>query len=105
MKPHHLVPTALATLALAACAPTASTPVEPSLSPAAAADADRPPPELRTKPNGDLEVVFESGCVAIFDLNGKLIMGGRACDDIDIARARAAVRAHLAEQNADFSDV
>lgn len=63
------------------------------------------PPDLRTKPNGDIEVVFESGCVAIFDRYGNLKMGGRNCDDVDLHRAREAVRAHLAEQRADFLDV
>ena len=82
---------------------------ENSMTPPSAAVPTRsdmsPPPELRTKPNGDLEVVFQGGCVCIFDQYGNLKEGGRSCDDLDLHRARQAVKAHLAEQRADFSDV
>jgi hypothetical protein len=82
---------------------------ENSMTPPAAGVSTRPdmspPPELRTKPNGDIEVVFQGGCVCIFDQYGNLKEGGRSCDDLDLHRAREAVKAHLAEQRADFNDV
>ncbi len=63
------------------------------------------PPNLRTKPNGNIEVVFASGCNVLFDGNGKLIRGGQSCDDVDLHRAKQAVRAHLAEKRSNFNDV
>ena len=56
-------------------------------------------------PNGDIQVISQSGCVCLFDQYGNLKEGGRSCDDLDLHRAREAVKAHLAEQRADFSDV
>ncbi|NWK55915.1 hypothetical protein HW115_09850 [Verrucomicrobiaceae bacterium N1E253] len=64
-----------------------------------------PAPELRTMPNGDIEIVFQGGCICTFDQNGNLKNGGRSCDDLDLHRARKAVKAHLAEKRANFSDV
>ena len=107
-----MMKTALPFLALGLALVTSSCVVEvpeSSTTPSSAAVSTRPdmspPPELRTKPNGDIEVVFEGGCVCLFDQYGKLKEGGRSCDDLDLHRARQAVKAHLAEQSADFSDV
>lgn len=74
---------------------------------AASPSADQgPPPDLRRKPNGEIEVVFQNGCVVIFDQDGTLIMGGTACDDVDLHRARQAVRAYFAEQDpSTYNDV
>lgn len=63
-----------------------------------------PPPDLRVRANGDIEVVFQHGCVAVFDRSGTLIMGGRDCDDVDLHRAREAVKAYLAEQDPSTYD-
>lgn len=107
-----MMKTALPILALGLALATSSCVVEVpenSMRPPAAGVSTRPdmspPPELRTKPNGDIEVVFQGGCVCIFDQYGNLKEGGRSCDDLDLHRAREAVKAHLAEQRADFNDV
>ena len=107
-----MMKTALPILALGLALATSSCVVgvpENSNTPPSAATPTRPDnsssPELRTKPNGDIEVVFEGGCICLFDQYGKLKEGGRSCDDLDLHRARQAVKAHLAEQHADFNDV
>ena len=113
--PHHkatMMKSAIPLLALGLSLATSScvveVPEETKTAPAAGV-ATRPdmspPPELRTKANGDIEIVFQGGCVCLFDRFGNLKEGGRACDDLDLHRAREAVKAHLAEQRANFSDV
>jgi hypothetical protein len=103
---------ALPLLAIGLSVATSSCVVEvpgSSVTPPSAAVSPRPamspPPNLLTKANGDIEVVFEGGCVCLFDRYGNLKEGGRSCDDIDLHRAREAVKAHLAEQRANFNDV
>ena len=107
-----MMKTALPILALGLALATSSCVVEvpeSSTTPSSAGVSARPgnssSPELRTKPNGDIEVVFQAGCVCLFDQYGNLKEGGRSCDDLDLHRARQAVKAHLAEQRADFNDV
>ena len=98
----------LLALVLSSCVVATDGTSSTSTTPSAAAQEARnlEVPDLRTKPNGDIEVVFpKKGCVVIFDRYGNLRMGGRGCDDVDLHRAKEAVRAHLAEQNADFRDV
>jgi hypothetical protein len=92
-------------LTLTSCVIDATTPPAATGNGAQSAPSQSPPPDLRTKPNGNIEVVFASGCVAIFDRYGNLIQGGRGCDDVDLHRAKEAVRAHLAEQHSNFNDV
>lgn len=78
-----MMKTALPILALGLALATSSCVVEVpenSMTPPAAGVSTRPdmspPPELRTKPNGDIEVVFQGGCVCIFDQYGNLKEGG-----------------------------
>ena len=94
---------ALATSSCVVEVPESST--TPSSAGVSARPDNSPPPELRTKPSGDIEVVFQGGCVCLFDQYGNLKEGGRSCDDLDLHRARQAVKAHLAEQSSDFTDV
>jgi hypothetical protein len=107
-----MIKTALSFLVLILAFATSSCVVEvpeSSTTPSSAGVSARPdnssPPELRTKPNGDIEIVFQGGCLCLFDQYGNLKEGGRSCDDLDLHRARQAVKAHLAEQGADFNDV
>ena len=96
-------------LALATSACVVEVPKDSVTPPPSAGNPTRPntssTPELRTRSNGDIEVIFKGGCVCLFDRYGNLKEGGRSCDDLDLHRARQAVKAHLAEQSADFSDV
>jgi hypothetical protein len=95
----------LAALLSCSCVIDATTPAGGPAASSQTNPGSGPPPDLRTKPNGNIEVVFASGCVAIFDRNGNLIKGGRGCDDVDLHRAKQAVRAHLAEKRSNFYDV
>ena len=63
-------------------------------------------PTLTPLENGNIVVRFKkTGCSVLFDRDGKLLEGGRNCDDVDLYRARKAVKAHIAEREADFLDV
>jgi hypothetical protein len=78
-------------------APTGST---------AGATADADIPSLNTLPNGDIQVIFPGqGRDVLFDRSGTLKAGGPGCDDVDLFRAKEAVRSHLAEQSSSFNDV
>lgn len=72
----------------------------------ASATAKSDVPELNTLPNGDIRVTFPGqGRNVLFDRNGTLKAGGPGCDDVDLFRAKEAVRSHLAEQRSNFNDV
>lgn len=63
-------------------------------------------PTLTPLDNGNIVVRFQkSGCSVLFDRDGKLLEGGKLCDDVHLHRARKAVKAHIAEREADFLDV
>lgn len=84
---------------------TSAAATESPSNPSAAAREQGAPPVLRELAGGVIEVKFENGCVVLFDKNGELTSGGRLCDDVDLHRARQAAKAHIAEKNADYSDV
>ncbi len=68
--------------------------------------ADYEIPTLTPLDNGNIVVRFKkSGCSVLFDHDGKLLEGGQMCDDVDLHRARQAVKAHIAERESDFLDV
>lgn len=90
--------------ALAACT---STKPEPPPAPAGSSPADMDPstfeiPTLTPLENGNIVVRFKkTGCSVLFDHDGKLLEGGRLCDDVNIYRAREAVKAHIAERSSN----
>ena len=91
----------------------------PACSPKPEPDPEPAPPQLSEEDkinfelptitplhNGNIVVRFKkSGCSVLFDREGKLLEGGRHCDDVDLYRARKAVKAYIAERQADKSGI
>ena len=97
----------LTPLGLLACSPKpepAPQPPEPQLSEEDLVNFEIP--TVTPLQNGKIVVRFKkSGCSVLFDHEGKLLEGGRHCDDVDLHRARKAAKAYIAERDADFPDV
>jgi len=106
---NRLLPLLALPFAFSACAPVPTSPPGPAYQGARSAAeeaAHLEVPTLTVLKNGNILVRFEKkGCEVLFDANGQLLSGGRLCDDVDLHRARVAVKAHIAEREADFLDV
>ena len=58
------------------------------------------PPEIRTRPNGEMEVVLADGCTVLYNDIGLRIQKGGSCSADDLTQASKAMTAHLKEQGA-----
>ena len=68
--------------------------------------ADFEIPTVTPLQNGSIVVRFKkSGCSTLFSAEGKLLEGGRLCDDVDIRRARKAVLDFIAERENDTTGI
>ncbi|PWL36499.1 MAG: hypothetical protein DCO97_03170 [Marivita sp. XM-24bin2] len=66
--------------------------------PGNAAPAKPDVPELRQRTSGEVEVLFATGCTALYSAAGRRITAGSSCSTGQLARADDAVRRCLREQ-------